>query len=92
MTEPPPTPPDIKNIVGNLEEDILLPPGRKLPTRLLCARFNVCDRTIARWQNDPDLNFPSPIVINGRKYFDEIEVVRWERDRASRSWPARGIR
>jgi hypothetical protein len=61
------------------------PPGRKLPTRLLCDRFNVCDRTIARWQLDPKLGFPSPTVINGRKYFDENKIAQWEREQISKS-------
>jgi hypothetical protein len=65
-----------------------LPSGPKLPTKLVCKRFNVCDRTIARWQRDPKLGFPSPILINGRKYFDENEIVQWERERASKSRPA----
>jgi len=82
MSELPPTPAFV------VAAENPLPPGPKLPTRLLCKRFNVCDRTIARWQNDPRLGFPSPIVINGRKYFDENEIVQWERDRASKSWPA----
>jgi len=88
MSELPPTSPDIENVVGSVEEGNPSSSGRKLPTRLLCKRFNVCDRTIARWQNNPQLRFPAPIVINGRKYFDEVEVVRWERERASKSWPA----
>jgi hypothetical protein len=88
MSELPPTSPDIKNVVGSVEGGNPSSSGRKLPTRLLCKRFNVCDRTITRWQLDPKLGFPSPIVINGRKYFDENEIVRWERDRASKSWPA----
>ena len=32
--------------------------GRKLPTRAVRARYGVCDRTIARWERDPDLKFP----------------------------------
>ena len=57
--------------------------GQKLPTGFLCKRFKVVDRTISRWQADPRLNFPKPIIINRRKYFDENEIVAWERARAS---------
>jgi hypothetical protein len=88
MSEQSPTPSYIKAVVGSAEGGHPSPPGRKLPTRLLCKHFNVCDRTISRWQNDPKLGFPSPIVINGRKYFDETEVKQWERDRSSTSLPA----
>jgi hypothetical protein len=84
MSELAPTPSSIEG-AGTIDADTLLPPGRKLPTRLLCERFNVCDRTIARWQLDPKLRFPSPTLINGRKYFDENKLVQWERDQASKS-------
>jgi hypothetical protein len=57
--------------------------GTKLPTRLICKRYNVCDRTIARWQANPALNFPQPTVINGRKYFDEDQMTAWDRSRAA---------
>jgi len=53
--------------------------GRKLPTRQVCALFGVCDRTIARWERDPDLGFPRPTVINGRKYFNEDALTEWSR-------------
>jgi hypothetical protein len=85
MSEHSPTPSLVVDIVGSVAADNPLPPGRKLPTRLLCERFNVCDRTIARWQLDPKLCFPSPILINGRKYFDESEIAQWERDQAWKS-------
>jgi hypothetical protein len=84
MSELSPTPSFIE-CAGNVDAEHRLSSGRKLPTRLLCERFNVCDRTIARWQIDPKLGFPSPIVINGRKYFDENKIAQWERDRASKS-------
>ena len=77
--------PSLVESVGTVNTENLSHPSRKLPTRLLCERFNVCDRTIARWQLDPKLGFPSPIVINGRKYFDENKVVQWERDQVSKS-------
>jgi hypothetical protein len=83
MSELSPTPSFIES-AGTVDAEHQIPPGRKLPTRLLCERFNVCDRTIARWQLDPKLGFPSPIVINGRKYYDENKVVQWERDQASK--------
>jgi hypothetical protein len=56
----------------------------KLPTRLVAERYNVSDRTVARWQRDPDLNFPQPLVVNGRKYFAESELTAWDRANASR--------
>lgn len=58
---------------------------RKLPTRQVCQRYSVSDRTIARWERDPDLKFPAPDTINGRKYFNESDLIEWERSRAGRA-------
>jgi hypothetical protein len=57
--------------------------GKKLPTRAVCERYGVCDRTIARWQADPELKFPKPVVINHRKYFDEDLMTAWDRSRVA---------
>jgi hypothetical protein len=53
--------------------------GRKLPTRLVCERYGVSSRTVARWELDPDLNFPQPTVINRRKYWDDLALTEWDR-------------
>jgi hypothetical protein len=45
----------------------------------LCKYFQNGQRTINRWTNSPALNFPQPIVINGRKYWDRQEVIAWAR-------------
>jgi hypothetical protein len=58
--------------------------GRKLPRRKTCERYGVCDRTISRWERDPNLNFPSPTIINGRKYDDEDQLTDWDRANATR--------
>jgi hypothetical protein len=57
--------------------------GRKLPTRSVCARYSVVPRTIARWERDPELNFPQPTVINGRKYYDDDALTAFDRARAA---------
>jgi predicted DNA-binding transcriptional regulator AlpA len=57
--------------------------NRKLPTRQVCARYGVTDRTIARWMRDPDLNFPQPTVINGRNYFDDESLTMFDRAQAA---------
>jgi hypothetical protein len=56
----------------------------KLPTRLVAERYKVSDRTVARWERNPNLNFPKPLIINGRKYRDEAELDAWDRANASR--------
>jgi hypothetical protein len=53
--------------------------ARKLPRRLTCQRYGVSSRTISRWESDPDLDFPQPEVINGRKYYDEDALTTWDR-------------
>jgi hypothetical protein len=58
--------------------------GQKLPTRAVCARYGVSDRTIARWERDAGLKFPQALIINKRKYFAEDELTAWDRANASR--------
>jgi predicted site-specific integrase-resolvase len=54
---------------------------RKLPTKAICERYNICDRTVDRWIAAGIL--PAPIVIRRRRYFDEAEVEQRERERMS---------
>jgi DNA-binding transcriptional MerR regulator len=58
--------------------------GKKLPTRQVCARYGVTDRTVARWERDPELNFPQATVINNRKYYDEERLIDWDRANAGK--------
>jgi hypothetical protein len=58
---------------------------RRIPARKVIDRFGVCDRTLSNWLADPKLGFPRPVVINGRRYFDEDEIVAFERRNASRA-------
>ena len=53
--------------------------SRKLPTRAVCERYGVTDRTVARWERSPDLKFPAATVINNRKYYDEDQLTDWDR-------------
>ena len=52
---------------------------RKLPARALCESYSVADRTIDRWVETGIL--PPPIYINHRRYWDEEEIERRERER-----------
>jgi hypothetical protein len=60
------------------------PNVRKLPRRITCQRYGVSSRTISRWERNPDLNFPQPEVINGRKYDDEGRLIEWDRANAGK--------
>jgi predicted DNA-binding transcriptional regulator AlpA len=55
-----------------------------LPTRLVCKRYGVADRTIARWERDAELGFPQPVTINGRKYYAESALTTFDRTQAAR--------
>jgi hypothetical protein len=54
-------------------------PARKLPTRAVCERYQVVDRTVDRWVADPTLNFPKPMIVNRRRYWDEDELDDFDR-------------
>jgi DNA-binding XRE family transcriptional regulator len=48
---------------------------RRQPRRETADQIGVCRRTIERWEKDPRLNFPKPLIVNGRKYDDPEEVA-----------------
>ena len=50
-----------------------------LPTRLVCKRYSVTDRTIDRWLASGIL--PEPVRINGLRYWRESDLVERERSR-----------
>jgi hypothetical protein len=56
---------------------------RKLSTAEVARRYTKTRRTIERWERDPELNFPKPLIIRGRKYRDEAELAAWERARVA---------
>jgi hypothetical protein len=54
--------------------------GRKLvPTKHVCERYGVCDRTIDRWIADPKLGFPPPRYIRKRRYWEEAQLDAFNR-------------
>jgi excisionase family DNA binding protein len=59
--------------------------GPLLPTRQVCERYHVTDRTIDRWIKDGKLGFPQPVMINKRRYFRERRLLDWEHDRAKKN-------
>jgi hypothetical protein len=36
----------------------------------VAKRYDVCKRTLARWDEQPELGFPPPVWINDQKYRD----------------------
>jgi hypothetical protein len=58
-------------------------PGGYLAAKRVQERYDITDRTLDRWLNNPEIDFPRPMVVNGRRYFRETELVAWERKRAT---------
>jgi len=58
---------------------------RYLPGPKVAARYDVTDMSIYRWERDPRLNFPAPIRIGRRKFWDEAALEAWERERARKA-------
>jgi hypothetical protein len=48
-------------------------------------RYGVSLRTLPRWDARPELGFPVPVYINGRKYRDEAALDRFDREQAIKS-------
>jgi hypothetical protein len=67
--------------------------GPLLPARQVLSRYGIVDRTLDRWLRNPELGFPGPIVVNGRRYFRVRQLQTWERERAvSRTKASTGTR
>ena len=54
-----------------------------LPDSQVAQRYKVDPRTIARWDQRPELGFPKPVRINARKYRSIEQLENWERSRAA---------
>jgi DNA-binding transcriptional MerR regulator len=48
----------------------------KLPTRLVCERYSITDRTVDRWLENGIL--PPPVRINGLRYWYQRELEQRE--------------
>ena len=57
----------------------------RLPAAAVRHRYEIVDRTLKRWLDNPSLKFPRPLIVNGRRYFKVAELEQWERDRAATS-------
>lgn len=54
-----------------------------LTIRMLCARYNISDRTADRWLEREELNFPQPVTINRKRYWHLEALQAWERQQAA---------
>jgi hypothetical protein len=48
-------------------------------------RYGISPMTLWRWDHDPDLDFPKPIRIRGRKYRDADKLDAFDAARAAAS-------
>ncbi len=49
------------------------------------ARYGgISEMTLWRWLRDERMNFPQPMMINGRRYWKLSDLQAWEIARASR--------
>ena len=53
------------------------------PARKVWERYGVTSRTISRWLDQSETDFPKPVYLNGRRYWFEADLLRWEDGRAS---------
>ena len=57
---------------------------RLVPNAKLRDRYQKSGERIRQWKRDPKMNFPKPAaVIADREYYDEDELVAWEKQRFS---------
>lgn len=55
-------------------------------------RYQISDMTLWRYQRDAELDFPQPFVLRRRKLYDEDELIRWERSRATNAQSKQAVR
>jgi hypothetical protein len=56
-------------------------PDRYLPTAEVAHRYSTSTRSVDRWAGDPQLDFPKPFYINGRKFWSLNALRAWDRQR-----------
>jgi hypothetical protein len=54
---------------------------RYLPTAEVAHRYLTSTRSVDRWAGDPQLDFPKPFYINGRKFWSLNALRAWDRQR-----------
>lgn len=52
-----------------------------IPNAKAAKRLGVTTRTLFRWTAQPDLNFPTPCLVNNRRYFSAAEIDAWQASR-----------
>ena len=70
-----------------MTDDFSADDDQLIPDPKVAKQFGVTTRTIDRWDEDPELDFPKAVEINGRKYrrSNEIRVFQRAHLRSARS-------
>jgi hypothetical protein len=55
----------------------------KIPDSKVAKRYDVCSKTLQRWDGKPELGFPAAEWINGRKYRDSDKLDAWDQANAN---------
>ena len=63
---------------ANTPEDTMNKSPRLIPDSEVCRRYHVVPYTLWRWEHDPDMGFPQPVRINGRKHRIEAELDQFD--------------
>lgn len=58
---------------------------RLLPEREVAKRYSVAVRTLSRWDIVPQLDFPPPVLIRGRRYRDESQLDAFDAAAAAKA-------
>jgi len=64
----------------------------KIPDSKVAKRYHVCLKTVKRWDGKPELGFPAPEWINGRRYRDSDKLDTWDAARAHAAPPVTALR
>ena len=52
--------------------------GALIPKPNLARELGVSSRTLTRWLADIEIDFPKPVVIRGRNYFERASIDAWK--------------
>jgi predicted DNA-binding transcriptional regulator AlpA len=55
-----------------------------IPRSALRYRYGVSGVTLWRWENDAEINFPKPLIINNRKFYRRTDLEAWENSRGGK--------
>jgi hypothetical protein len=60
---------------------------RNLPTPAVCARYDISESTLRRWEQDPLLEFPAGFKVaeHGMNFYNEQALDEFDRHRAERA-------